>query len=57
VVVRRGRYLNEAFKKGNDAGSIVLVVANIDQGFPLIPCPHPTPTRLPILMIRRARLP
>jgi hypothetical protein len=38
VVVRRGRYLNEAFKKGNDASCVVLVVASkADQGFPHVP--------------------
>jgi hypothetical protein len=43
MVVQRGRYLNEAFKKGNDAGSVVLVVASNDQGFPPIPCPQHQP--------------
>jgi hypothetical protein len=34
MVVRGGRYLNEAFEKGNSAGSVVLVVdSRADQGF------------------------
>jgi hypothetical protein len=41
VVVRTGRYLNEAFEKGNGAGSVILVVSSgADQGFPRYHVPN-----------------